>query len=563
MKKYLKQAKMKKKLMMTSLSIMGVFLVALIVSFIGLFLINGKIKSFYSKPYVNSTLQMEIQKDTQEIAKNILWATQTDDEKATQERIDAAQKASDEVDAEIAQLKGNFDRQDLIDEFIKVVTEANAAFNKIMELAKDNRNTEALQCYDNEFEPVVEKMSAVLGQIGESADEDAVTSYEDSQTTANVVLLAVVIITILSICMGTYLSLTLAKIIANPLQEIESAAKKMMQGNLDIQISYDSEDELGSLSNVFGETCERLRKIIEDLVFIVKELKVGNFQVSSQWREQYVGEFSDILDNLREMVFGQSRTLEQINGVSEQVAMGSSQMAESAQSLAEGATEQAGAVEELTATVEDVTSISEESAQNGEKAYQDALKYVEQAQSGKQEMANLIEAMNRITSASEQIEDIISEIEDIASQTNLLSLNASIEAARAGEAGKGFAVVADQIGKLANDSAKSAVRTKDLIQNSLAEIRQGNVITTKTQEMLDAIVDGIEYLSIAANGASEMSNSQVQTMREVERGIEQISNVVQNNSAAAEETSATSQELSAQASTLKELVGQFRLRELG
>ena len=228
--------------------------------------------------------------------------------------------------------------------------------------------------------------------------------------------------------------------------------------------------------------------------------------------------------------------------------------------LAEGAMDQAGAVEELTATIENVTGVAEGTAKEVSDAYQEGLTYRKQAEQGSDEMKQLAEAMERISVASKEIENIIAEIEDIASQTNLLSLNASIEAARAGEAGKGFAVVADQIGKLATDSAESAVRTRELIQHTLEEIEKGNAITERTEEALNQVVHGIEFLSDTSKHASDASFTQVNTMEEVEKGIEQISSVVQSNSAAAQETSATGQELAAQATNLKELIGQFILR---
>ena len=168
--------------------------------------------------------------------------------------------------------------------------------------------------------------------------------------------------------------------------------------------------------------------------------------------------------------------------------------------------------------------------------------------------------MERINATSKEIANIIAEIEDIASQTNLLSLNASIEAARAGEAGKGFAVVADQIGKLASDSADSAVNTKRLIENSINEIQLGNEITAKTTTAIESVISGIKELAESTKEISELSEVQADSMRQLELGVEQISEVIQNNSAAAQETSATSQELSAQSDSLEDLVGQFQLK---
>lgn len=161
---------------------------------------------------------------------------------------------------------------------------------------------------------------------------------------------------------------------------------------------------------------------------------------------------------------------------------------------------------------------------------------------------------------SNEIANIISEIEDIASQTNLLSLNASIEAARAGEAGRGFAVVADQIGKLASDSANSAVNTKRLIENSIQEIEKGNEITIKTTKAIETVIEGIRQLAVSTKEISELSDTQADAMKQLELGVEQISEVIQSNSAAAQETSATSEELSAQSEALRELVAQFTIK---
>jgi methyl-accepting chemotaxis protein len=165
------------------------------------------------------------------------------------------------------------------------------------------------------------------------------------------------------------------------------------------------------------------------------------------------------------------------------------------------------------------------------------------------------------TKSTAKIENIISDIEDIASQTNLLSLNAAIEAARAGEAGKGFAVVADQIRKLAEQSAQSAVDTRQLIEGSLQEIAEGNKAAESASAALEEVVEGIKEIAEESKMLSEQSAEQARAMEQAESGVNQISEVVQSNSAAAQESSATSEELSAQAVSLNELVGQFVLRK--
>ena len=172
----------------------------------------------------------------------------------------------------------------------------------------------------------------------------------------------------------------------------------------------------------------------------------------------------------------------------------------------------------------------------------------------------VIASIEELEVKSKSIGQIVSAINEIASETNLLSLNASIEAARAGEAGRGFAVVADQIGKLAADSAKSAVTTRELISKSLDEIENGNSIVENTMESISIVLANMEAFAGIAAGSAEASKKQVDLLKEVEAGIEKITIVVQNNSAAAEETSAVSQELSAQATGLEEMVERFVLK---
>lgn len=175
--------------------------------------------------------------------------------------------------------------------------------------------------------------------------------------------------------------------------------------------------------------------------------------------------------------------------------------------MAEGAADQAGAVEELTATVESVVNISNESAKNAVVAATSATNAAKDAKKSREEINQLTEAMNRITETSKEIENIIAAIEDIASQTNLLSLNVSIEAARAGEAGRGFAVVADQIGKLATDSAKSAISTRELISKCLQEVEAGNGIVDNTIESFGTVLVNMESFADMASSASDASKS--------------------------------------------------------
>lgn len=376
---------------------------------------------------------------------------------------------------------------------------------------------------------------------------------------AVIIMIAVIILSILS---GRRYGNQIADGISKPLQQISERLKTFAEGDLDSEFpEHDAKDEVAEMIETARQMADNLNVIISDSGKLLNEMADGNFAIATEHEERYTGKFNDLLVGIRNMNRKIDESLRQVEETAEQVSLGSGNMAEAAQSLAEGATEQAGAVEELQATIADITANVEHTAENLQKSHADARKYADDADHSREQMHAMVEAMQRISESSMKIENIISELEDIASQTNLLSLNASIEAARAGEAGKGFAVVADQIRKLAEQSAASAVSTRELIEGSIHDVEEGNKAVALVSETLDEVIKGINDIADTSKSLSENSQSQVTAMEQAEQGVNQISEVVQSNSAMAQETSATSEELSAQAETLDNLVRQFTLRE--
>ncbi len=366
---------------------------------------------------------------------------------------------------------------------------------------------------------------------------------------------------VIAVAYSIYKAQQIGQRIGEPVAQCTDRIQLLAQGDLHTPApKVETGDELQILAEATASLSDNLQQVIGDTDYLLGEMSEGNFAIVSNCREAYIGDFSGLLESIRKLNHKLSETLGEIKNAVSQVSAGAGQMADAAQGLAEGATDQAGSVEELQATITNVTEIVEKNAKALGASYEKAMEYQQQARTSGEEMKGLTDAMQRINETSKQISDIIGEIEDIASQTNLLSLNAAIEAARAGEAGRGFAVVAEQIRKLADDSAQSAVHTRELIETSLQEIEKGNQITDKTAEALQKVVEGIEDLANESKKAMEESNAQADAMAQIEQGIEQISTVVQNNSATAEETSATSEELSAQATNMNELTDAFQLR---
>ena len=381
-------------------------------------------------------------------------------------------------------------------------------------------------------------------------------SYSAGVTSAVVIVIAMGVVTFL----GLRIVKRLEKTVMDPVIEIQGALHKLKKGELDVLVNYKDEDELGKMASDLNELCTQLKEIISDTGYMLNEMADGDFNVSSKAEQYYVGQFKLMEDGMDKVTNQMSEVLRNIAEATDQVKVGAEQLAHSAQELAEGATEQAGAVEELTATIANVANISEESAKNAIFAASSAKTAAENAAKNSEEINELTAAMARITETSQEIENIISAIEDIASQTNLLSLNASIEAARAGEAGKGFAVVAEQIGKLAEESASSAVTTRELISKSLDEIKVGNKIVENTLDAINTVLMDMQSFAEMASAAAEASREQADLLKQIEGGIDQISSVVQSNSASAEQTSAVSEELSSQALGLESMVDKFELK---
>lgn len=491
-----------------------------------------------------------------------------DDEQAIADAVAAhtqKQAAFEEYFAEVAAALTTKEEQQIYENIEAALEQYWELDAQIIEegsiLANSEVSKQAQTRAATELDPMYDKIYSQLGNLLEINVAEGDSISKTLAVLSAVFAAAVIIVIIAAAIFAMRLGKRIANEIVEPMNALIERFKTFAKGDLSSPFpAVKTHDEVADMIKEASDMATTLDLIINDVGEILGDMADGNYAVKTKVGDKYTGEFEKLRNAMRMLRDQMISTLHSIEEASTQVSAGAENLAEASQSLAEGATEQAGAVEELQATITTITANIHTLADSAEDAYNQAKSYADEADNSRSEMKAMVDAMNRINETSQKIGNIISEIEDIASQTNLLSLNASIEAARAGEAGRGFSVVADQIRQLAEQSTKSAVDTRDLIEGSLQEISYGNMAAENAAASIEKVVEGIKKIAEVCEGANAFSKEQASAMSQAEQGVTQISEVVQSNSATAEESSATSEELSAQAITLNELIGQFVLQ---
>lgn len=445
---------------------------------------------------------------------------------------------------------------------------ANAAWEKyrgasdeILQLSREGKQQEASKLMTGEvyedYKSFSKKLTILCGKFQVELDQ--------AKTMANVCTVIIFIVIVAAGLAIAVVTTMIGRIITNsitePVEQIDAAVASLRKGELSNveMLTYESEDEFGDTIRNLKEAMGILADYVSEISVEVKAIAQGDLTRNGDDITDFLGDFSELKTSLLYILKRFNSTLTEISNLAEQVSSNSSEVENASKSLADGATEQAGVIEELNATIDTVVDMAEDTAKETQNASARVKASANKANEEKEKMNELLMEMEHITEISKEIGNIITDIEDIASQTNLLSLNASIEAARAGEAGKGFAVVADQIGKLAADSAKSAVNTRDLIDKTLVEIEKGNTITRTTADAFNQIITDMESFAELAENTMEKANSQAESLEQIGQGIEQLSGVVQGNAASSEENTAISINLAEGAAKMHDRVNIFKL----
>ncbi|ADY55500.1 methyl-accepting chemotaxis sensory transducer [Syntrophobotulus glycolicus DSM 8271] len=561
----MKNLSISKKLIVGFGIVLALMIMSIVLSIVSISSVGTQTEKYGSMTVPNVSSTWEMRRDLVSAQRYMLRAFVATDRQAIQKELDKSAADAQNILVNLEKYAANqpdSSQNEKVSEFKTVLANAATAREDIVGkllLGTDQALADAEKKFNEVYVPYFDQAAAIIVELSDAeavrADQQSAAA-KSAQTTAWVMLL---VIAAGSLAITVIVISAIRKSILNPVREIVDVYEEMAKGNMQVDIQYESRDEMGKMAQSIKKTNALLSGYIGDISDKLGQMSHGDMRIRVDM--DYIGDFAAIKQAMQNTTSALNDTLSIINTAAEQVSTGAAQVSSGAQALASGSTEQASSVEELTVSI---GKIAEQATENSENV-KTATQYVEEAVAGvgtgNEHMEQLTEAMAEIGSASDQITNITKVIEDIAFQTNILALNAAIEAARAGNAGKGFAVVADEVRNLAAKSAEAAKQTAELIQASVVTVNKGTQTTAQTAQILHEVGEKAKMVNDSIIKIEQASAEQAGAIEQIKEGLAQVSSVVQTNAATAEENSATSEEMSAQAATLQEEVGKFKLSD--
>jgi len=528
--------------------------------------IGNTLQTFYGSVFKTVENSWEGRWDEASLRSNLLQATLETNDALNSEYINAARQQFQDLQASVQRMEetykgdANGDKSKLTD-VKNYMNNLTVVLDQLYTYAEANDLERGYAHLTNVYQPIANNVRDLLGGIGGDADTRALSQVTDAERAALIANVVVIVMVILSGVVGVFMGISIANGIVTPVNEMQEVTLAVSKGDFNSVIKYESKDALGELANNMRHLTHTIKEIITDVEMQLAAMGKGNFDVRSRNEDMYLGSFARLQTAMTSLSMAVSETMAQIDVSADQVNSGGEQISSSAQAMAQGATEQASSVQELAATIGEISHAVEETAEHAQSAKADNQASHDQIAVCSSHMADLMKAMKAIEEKSVEISKVIKTIEDIAFQTNILALNAAVEAARAGSAGKGFAVVADEVRNLATKSQEASASTAALIEDTVKAVNEGSRLSVETDEALKEVVIRAQKVMDAVTRISKATDAQSHDVAQVSTGIDQISSVVQTNSATAEQSAAASEELSGQANLLKELVGRFTLRK--
>ena len=463
---------------------------------------------------------------------------------------------SSDISAMEAAFPKDLDDRSLLNNFISTLNTWTEEAKVIAEVVKTDRNR-AAEMIVNECTPALDAAADAGTALAQDLQTRQGKIIDEQNLTSTIGIVVIMVVMVVATLVVLAMATKIIKSIVEPSTQVRGALVGFSQGNLSVPVNYTGKNELGEMCDALRTSQKVLNSVIQDISGTTGQMAKGNFDV--ELTAVFPGDLAPIQQSINQFVLRMSETIANISQSADQVSAGSDQVSNSAQALAQGATQQASSVEELSATITDISENAKRTAASAEQAGESVHEAGNQIATSVEYVKQLNVAMDNISNSSQEIGKIIATIENIAFQTNILALNAAVEAARAGSAGKGFAVVADEVRNLASKSDEAAKATKDLIDGSMSAVREGTEAVSKVTSSLERTNELASGVTTMMSTVVEAVESQTTAIIQVTEGIDQISAVVQTNSATSEECAAASEELSSQANIMHQLMSEFKV----
>lgn len=558
----MKNMKIRVRMIVSYLIVAALLVIAGIVSISLMSKVAGNLDTFYNQQFQTVDKAWTARRSVYACRGMVLQALLDPDPSSVKSELDEARNEFENIKTSLSDIKATFQGDiSLVTNCESWVDQAETYLNQVSDLAVAGETGEAYEIIVSSYKPLMDQVRATLIDVSEIASTNAHTKVVSSENMAKTGELIVFVLVVVSVGLSIALGLAVSSSVRKPVSEMQKVCGEIAKGNMNVEIKYESKDELGDMATDMRHMTKSLKTIIADIDYWMEKMGDGDFTVESQAEDAYTGDYVSILGAFKKLRSSMNDTLSQIDVSADQVNSGGEQVSSSAQALAQGSTEQASSVQELAATINDISSQIATTARHAKTAKEENEQSHQQIEVCSSHMDELMRAMNVIDNKSKEISKVIKTIEDIAFQTNILALNAAVEAARAGSAGKGFAVVADEVRNLATKSQEASKSTGALIEETVKAVADGTRLSGETDEALREVVASAQKVLDAVTLISTATEEETNSLAQVTTGIDQISSVVQTNSATAEQSAAASEELSGQANLLKEMVGRFHLAQ--